>query len=109
VFQNCRFKIVIFQTFEFDISIHHLPRNAKLCLGVCERKQYPLFWVNSNVFDYKAKMKWKCTMHMWNYTQACTPTYQFLSPLRQSVSNPDMKEAASVVVSFQKESEVRPI
>ena len=32
--------------------------------------------------------------------QACVPTFHSLSPLRQSMSNPDMAEAASVVLSF---------
>ena len=45
---------------------------AKLCVGVFEKKRtgyvHPLFWVNSNIFDYRAKLKWKHTLHMWNYS-----------------------------------------
>ena len=45
---------------------------AKLCVGVYEKKRagyvHPLFWVNTNIFDYRAKLKWKHTLHMWNYS-----------------------------------------
>ena len=58
------------QTFQFKLSISRLPRYAKLCLAVHSgSKQVPLFWVNTNVFDYKAKMKGTSTLHMWPYTQ----------------------------------------
>ena len=50
-----------------------LPRMAKLCAGVYERKRgstaHPLFWVNTTVFDYKARLKWRDTYHMWPYSQ----------------------------------------
>ena len=67
------------QTFQFDLSIARLPRFAKLCLAVhsgggaggSSRGQQlcPLFWVNTNVFDHKAKMKATSTRYMWPYTQ----------------------------------------
>ena len=94
------------QTFQFNVDVSRLPRFAKLCLAVHSgsSKQLPLFWVNTNVFDYKSKMKGTLTLHMWPYTQACAPTFHNLSPLRQSMSNPDMGEASSVMLSFHLES-----
>ena len=39
---------------EFDITVSNLPRMAKLCFGLFEkRKNNPSSWVNTNVFDYK--------------------------------------------------------
>lgn len=51
---------------------------------------------------FRGKLKWRITLHMWNYSAGgCAPTHAQLSPLRQSISNPDMKEAADIVLSFQ--------
>jgi hypothetical protein len=44
--------------------------------------------VNTNVFDFKAKFKWKDTLHLWNYTLYTPPTHWNLSPLRHTISNP---------------------
>ena len=39
---------------EFDITVSNVPRMAKLCFGLFERKKNnPASWVNANVFDYK--------------------------------------------------------
>ena len=72
------------QTFQFDLSVSRLPRFAKLCLAVHSggSKQLPLFWVNTNVFDYKAKMKGTSTLHMWPYTQE-----SFLNKIGSQTSN----------------------
>ena len=47
----------VFQVFRFEIPVANLPRMAKLCVGVFEKKknntQHPLFWVNAYVFDYR--------------------------------------------------------
>ena len=41
---------------EFDITVSNVPRMAKLCFGLFERKKNnPASWVNANVFDYKVK------------------------------------------------------
>jgi hypothetical protein len=40
------------------------------------------------VFDYKAKFKWKDTLHLWNYSLEMPPTHGALSPLRHTICNP---------------------
>jgi len=47
-----------------------------------------VFRVNANVFDYKAKLKWKDTLHLWNYSLDMAPTHGCLTPLRHTISNP---------------------
>ena len=56
--------VQIGQNFVFEIPVCKLPRMAKLCFGIFEKKKgnlNPLFYVNTNIFDYKAKLKWKST------------------------------------------------
>ena len=44
------------QEVEFDITVSNVPRMAKLCFGLFEKKKNnPSSWVNTNVFDYKAQ------------------------------------------------------
>lgn len=41
---------------EFDITLSNIPRMAKLCFGLFEKRkntQQPCSWVNCTVFDYK--------------------------------------------------------
>ena len=94
------------KNFRFQISTASLPRMTKLCVGVFEKRRassiYPLFWVNSFVFDYKSALRWRDTLHMWRYsTGEVMPTHEAtLVPLQHSVSNPDLKEASDVVLCF---------
>jgi len=120
------------QSFEFDIKICDLPRRAKLCVGIFEQRgsgvgrgsggnkqqikanemaadinnsgqqQHPLYWVNCNIFDYRARLRWRNTFHMWNYSSAdgCAPTHFCLSPLRQNFSNQNPREKVDLVLSF---------
>ncbi len=87
----------------FALPISSLPRKAKLCVGVYERKQHrgnsvhPLFWVNAVVFDYRARLRRKGTHHMWSYSEGdCMPTHATLSPLRQSMGNPNLKASCNL-------------
>ena len=44
------------QEVEFDITVSNVPRMAKLCFGLFEKKKNnPSSWVNANVFDYKVQ------------------------------------------------------
>jgi len=53
------------------------------------------------VFDYKGKMKGKDTLHMWNYTVDQGSTHGALSPLRPTISNPNIHDATDIIISFQ--------
>ena len=97
------------QVVAFDLLVSDLPRKAKLCVGVYERKQHrgnslhPLFWVNASAFDYRGRLRRAATHHMWSYSAAagdCSPTHAALSPLRRTMGNPNLKEAADLVMSF---------
>ena len=89
------------QVLEFDLLISSLPRMARLCVGVYERKLHhhrgnalhPLFWVNASAFDYRGRLRRKGTHHMWSYSAAgdCAPTHANLSPLRQTMGNPNLE------------------
>ena len=56
---QCMHTAHVFQVFRFEIPVANLPRMAKLCVGVFEKKknntQHPLFWVNAYVFDYRCR------------------------------------------------------
>lgn len=87
----------------FDITLSNLPRMAKLCFGLFDRQRkntlQPLCWVNTNVFDYKAKLRKRDSLHMWRYCLNDTmPTHEMLSPLRTNISNPNTRDSTSIVL-----------
>lgn len=74
--------IPIQQSVQFDILVSNLPRMAKLCVGIFEKKKgsiNPIFFVNTNIFDYKARLKWKATRKA---------TYNILSSNWKSYTRP---------------------
>ena len=71
---------------EFEITLANIPRMAKICFGLFEKRKntfQPYSWVNFSVFDYKAKLRKRDTLHMWKYfLNDVMPTHEMLSPLR---------------------------
>ena len=87
---------------EFDLTLANVPRMAKLCFGFFEKRKSantPIAWVNSNVFDYTAKLRKRDTLQMWKYVGEIMPTYEMLSPLRTNMSNPSSRDSLSIVLS----------
>ena len=87
---------------EFDLTLANVPRMAKLCFGFSQTRKganTPIAWVNSNVFDYTAKLRKRDTLQMWKYVGEIMPTYEMLSPLRTNMSNPSSRDSLSVVLS----------
>lgn len=79
---------------------------AKLCFGFYEKRKgtnTPLAWVNSNIFDYTAKLRKRDTLQMWKYDirDETMPTYEMLSPLRTNISNPTSRDSIKIVLSVQ--------
>ena len=93
-----------FQSFKFELLISQLPRSAKICIGIYEKKrshENPLFWVNTNLFDYKGKLKSHCTLHLWKYHPGSGPTYYNLSHLGSYNFNFSLRgHACSIIDCF---------
>ncbi|XP_059078692.1 phosphatidylinositol 4,5-bisphosphate 3-kinase catalytic subunit beta isoform-like isoform X2 [Tigriopus californicus] len=91
--------------FQFRLKISSLSRESKICVSLFDKRRtsnIPLFWVNSNLFDYKGKLKWKATFHMWKFSPgSTTPTHQQLLPLGPNIGNPNMSDAVHLVATFQ--------
>lgn len=88
---------------EFDITVSNLPRMAKLCFALYVIRKtnalQPISWVNANVFDYRAKLRKRDSLHMWRYSlNDAMPTYEMLSPLRTNISNPKTRDSTSIVL-----------
>lgn len=64
----------------------------------------PLAWININVFDYKGGLKQRDTFRLWKYSHGdLMPTHEAaLSPLRHTVSNPDVRglAPADLIIAF---------
>ena len=76
-----------------------------MCIGIFEKRKssaHPLYWVNAYVFDYKSTLRWRDTLQMWRYSMGnAMPTHErILSPLQHAVSNPDLREAADIILTF---------
>ena len=96
--------ITLNNNIEFDISVSNLPRMAKLCFALFEKRNNkgaarPISWVNTNLFDYQAKFRKRDTLHMWKYfIGGDMPTHEMLSPLRTNIGNPNTKDSTSIVL-----------
>ena len=101
---NKSFGVEVGGEVKFDISLANVPRMAKLCFGLFERRKgtaYPLAWVNTNVFDYKAKLRRRDSLHFWRYfLNDIMPTHEMLSPLRTNITNPSTRDSTSIVLVF---------
>jgi len=95
-------------TFEFDIELQHLPRDAKLCLAIVglwvnpkgnmkKKKKYshPLAWVNISVMDHKGFLRQgKETLLSWSYDEdEDEKEKQILLPLGTTTRNIDGHKA----------------
>uniref|UniRef100_A0AAX7V180 phosphatidylinositol-4,5-bisphosphate 3-kinase n=1 Tax=Astatotilapia calliptera TaxID=8154 RepID=A0AAX7V180_ASTCA len=108
------------QKLEFDINVADLPRMSRLCFalyGVIEktkkprgtkkknkkapdgRKDCPIAWVNTMVFDYKDQLK---TGEFHLSTWPCVPDEKsdLLNPMGTVEKNPNVDSAAELLIHF---------
>lgn len=105
---------------QFDIKISNIPRMTRLCLVIYEVSKnikhgrtrrlkgnqkdlsiQPLFWVNTNLFDYKNQFKnGGQTMYTWTYSED-SDSDELLHPLGTVEPNPRTSECACLTVTFK--------
>uniref|UniRef100_A0A4W3JP18 phosphatidylinositol-4,5-bisphosphate 3-kinase n=1 Tax=Callorhinchus milii TaxID=7868 RepID=A0A4W3JP18_CALMI len=95
---------------DFEINLCDLPRMSRLCFAVygvmdkvkkqkSTKNHYPIAWVNTMVFDFRAQLKsGDLDLHCWSSFP------DMLNPMGTVQTNPYSENAASLHIQFQEYS-----
>lgn len=101
------------QTLEFEINVCDLPRMTRLSLALYavdkskkakstkkkSKKDYPIAWVNTMLFDYKDMLKCgEYSLCMWSSFP--DEKAELLNPMGTVQCNPNTESAATLLISF---------
>lgn len=100
------------QILEFEINVCDLPRMTRLSLALYaidkkkpkstkkkSKKDYPIAWVNTMLFDYKDMLKFgEYSLCMWSSFP--DEKAELLNPMGTIQCNPNTESAATLVISF---------